>query len=134
MCSSAAAIGEQQREESNPLITALGVHLDAADVQGGVRVGKREPAADEVLLDLSRGGRHLQNARLQLRDGGNVTRQHAKHSIGTRNDHLDTPSLSVIVYSYPAQPWAALRTTTVSWPPRPARAVTMNIPGQPPGP
>jgi len=98
MCTSAAAIGKQEREESNARNTALGVHLDAADVEGGVRVGKREPAADEVLLDLSRGGRHLQNARLQLRDGGNVTRQHAKHAIGTGNDHLDTPSLLV---SYP---------------------------------
>jgi hypothetical protein len=27
-----------------------------------------------------------------------VTRQHAKHAIGTGNDHLDTPSLLV---SYP---------------------------------
>ena len=61
---------------------------DYADIKGGVRVGEGEPAANEILLHLAGGSRHLDDARLQLRDGGNVTRQHAEHAIRAGDDHL----------------------------------------------
>ena len=77
-----------QRVRTTPQACAANTYLDTTDIQGGVRVSKAEAAADEILLHLARGRGDLDDAGLELRDGGHVTRQHAEHAIRAGDDHL----------------------------------------------
>ena len=53
-------------------------------------MGEGEAGGDEELLHVVGSNGDLEETRLELRDGGDVAREHAEHASGSRDDnHVD---------------------------------------------